>query len=164
MIGKIVRYFVLAVCVAVFSVGCFALGVSINDREPPIRIDSATALSQKIPQGGTLGIALEVYRTRLCTGEAKRWLYDAAGVKHSIPQFTAGEAPTKVGPDTYTRTITIPDAAAIGPAYYQVEFDYYCNPLHWLGYPIHVVAPPIRFEITPSTSLVPFQTGMAGDF
>jgi hypothetical protein len=47
-----------------------------------------------------------------------------------------------------SRSITIPDAAATGPAMYQVTVDYTCNIIHRLGWPITVTSPPIHFQIT----------------
>lgn len=150
------RFAIGSVVAAGFSIGMFALGVAINDRAPPLRIDSAIAVDKSVPQGGSIGVEFKVYRERRCKGFAQRWLYDAAGTKHSIPQFTAGNPMPPLGPDVYKRTITIPDIAAIGPAYYQVEFDYYCNLFHWLRFPIHITSPKVDFDITPNAGLVPF--------
>lgn len=49
-----------------------------------------------------------------------------------------------------SRSITVPTAATLGPARYEVALDYICNPLQSWIWPIHVASPPINFVITPS--------------
>lgn len=137
-----------AAIAAPFAVLLAWLVTSIIDRQAPIVYEQVRALSDSVPQGGTIGVEFSVFRLRICDAEAKRWLTDSAGVKHSIPSYTVG--PRRLaGLDTYRRTITIPDATALGQASYQVDIDFYCNPLHRLGWPINVVSPPIRFDVTP---------------
>lgn len=125
------------------------------DRMPPITYENASTPSvSSVPQGGIIDIEFTVFRHRICPGEAKRWLTDSEGKKHSIPSFTVGPRVQLAGLDRYRRTITIPEAAALGPATYEVEIDYTCNVIHRLGWPIHVVSPPIRFEITPRPLII----------
>lgn len=125
------------------------------DRMPPITYEHARAPSvTSVPQGSTIDIEFTVFRHRICEGKATRWLTDSEGVKHSIPSFTVGPRVQLAGLDTYRRTITIPESAALGIATYTVEIDYACNIIHRLGWPIHVVSPPIRFEITPRPLII----------
>ncbi len=132
--------------------GSINLGLWVSDREPPIEYESAVALSPTVPQGGTLDIEFSVFRKRICPLVTKRWLYDAVGERHSIPQFTTGLR-LLAGRETYRRSITVPTAATPGPARYEVTLDYICNPLQsWIG-PIHVVSPPIKFMIIPSETM-----------
>lgn len=140
---------------ALSIVGAGALGFMINDRTPPISYEGAGAMSPSVPAGGTIEVEFKVYRDRICQALAKRYLLDASGTKFAIPSYTVGLS-TFVGRETYRRKIEIPAAAAVGPAQYQVELEYYCNPIHRLGWPIMVNTPVVNFEITPSASLVPF--------
>jgi hypothetical protein len=129
--------------------GSVNLGLWVSDREPPIEYEAAQALQQSVPQGGTIDIEFSVFRRRICPLMTKRWLYDAAGERHSIPQFTTG-LKLLAGRETYRRSITVPSAATPGPARYEVTLDYICNPLqNWIG-PIQVTSPPIKFTITPT--------------
>ncbi len=129
--------------------GSLNLSLWVADSEPPIEYEAATALAKSVPQGGTVDVEFSVFRRRICPLVAKRWLYDAADERHSIPQY-----PTRLklfaGRETYPRSITVPTAATPGPARYEVTLDYICNALQkWIG-PIQVVSPPILFTITPS--------------
>ncbi len=137
---------------ALAFLGSFSIASQLFDREPPVRYERVRALSDTVPQGGTIEVEFSVFRLRLCEGTARRWLTDSTGTRHSIPQFTVGPRPL-AGLDTYRRTITIPEAAATGPASYQVEISYACNVVHRLGWPIEVQSPPIGFLITPRPAL-----------
>jgi hypothetical protein len=131
-------------------VGALATGVAVGDRNPPITVEAAKALEESAPQGGTIDIEYQVYRWRICDFIAHRYLVDSAGERHAIGAYTLGLSPF-AGRETFKRTITIPKAAALGQASYQVTTDYYCNPFHRLGFPITLDAPQIHFEITPET-------------
>ncbi|CZT36235.1 hypothetical protein [Rhizobium sp. 9140] len=135
----------LSVFVAVTS---FNMAVMVVDREPPITYQGAHALADQVDQGGTIEVEYKVFRSRICPVAAKRWLYDAAGQRHSVPQYTVG-ADVTAGRETYRRTITIPPSAAIGPAWYEVVLDYTCNPLQRLIGGPQVTSPPVRFSIVP---------------
>lgn len=137
-----------ALIAAPFAVLLASIFNAAIDRVPPIIYERVRALSDSVPQGGLIRVEFSVLRLRLCDGEVARWLIDSAGVKHSIPSFTIGPRPL-AGLDTYRRTITIPEAAALGQATYQVDLEYSCNLIHRLGWPIEIHSPPIRFEITP---------------
>jgi hypothetical protein len=153
--------FVGAVVFSLAILGSVNLGLWVADREPPIEYESAAALSPTVPQGGALEIEFSVFRKRICPLVTKRWLYDAAGERHSIPQFTTGLR-LLAGRETYKRSITVPTAAMPGTARYEVTLDYFCNPLQsWIG-PIHVVSPPIKFTITPSDPAQPPPPGSDG--
>lgn len=134
------------------------------DRQAPIVYESVSAGSASVPQGGILDVRFTVFRLRICDAIAKRFLTDAQGEVHAIPSYTVGPRPL-AGLDEYRRTITIPAAAAVGPAFYQVELAYTCNVLHRLGWPILVKSPPIRFEVTPGPVIIlpPLLTEPKGD-
>lgn len=137
-----------ALVAAPFAVLLYWLVTAFLDRAPPIIYEGAKATSASVAQGQSIEIEFRVFRLRICEGSAKRWLYDAAGEKHAIPSYTVGPRPL-AGLDTYRRTITIPEAASVGQATYQVELSYVCNLIHRLGWPIFVKSPPIRFDVTP---------------
>jgi hypothetical protein len=134
---------------ALAGLGSVNLGIWVADREPPIIYEDAKALSPTVEQGGTIDIEFSVFRTRICPLVTKRWLQDAANERHSIPQFTTGLR-LLAGRETYRRSITVPPAAAPGPAQYSVTLDYICNPLQNFIGPIRVTSPAIRFTILPS--------------
>lgn len=129
--------------------GGWSITGMIIDREPPITYEGARAMAASVPQGKSVDIEFKVFRTRICPVVAKRWLIDAAGERHSIPSYTVGMK-FLAGRETYQRSITVPDAAAIGPAWYEVDLDYVCNVIHRFGFPIHVISPPIGFNIVPA--------------
>lgn len=131
------------------SVGAFQTAMMIVDRESPIRYEDAVALSDSVPQGGTIWIEYEVVRDRLCDITVRRHLTDAAGEVHVVPTYTVG-FPRDLGRERYERQITVPESAAVGPARYDVTLRYACNVIHHaLGWPIEVHAPPITFLISP---------------
>lgn len=138
-----------ATITALAGIGSFNLAVWVVDRDAPIRYEDARALSPSVTQGGTIEVQFTVFRGRICPVVTRRWLYDAAQERHSIPQFTTG-LQLLAGRETYRRSITIPTAAAVGAARYEVTLDYTCNPLQRLIGPIQVTSPPIRFNITPA--------------
>ena len=133
------------------ALGSINLGIWVVDRDPPIEYEGARSLSDSVAQGGSIEVEFTVFRKRICPSETKRWLYDSSDDRHSIPQFTTGLR-LLAGRETYRRTITIPSAAATGPARYEVSLVYRCNPLH-SARPITVRSPAIRFDITPAQSL-----------
>ena len=134
--------------------GAFSLMSMILDRDPPIIYEGARALSASVPQGEAIDVEFKVFRERICASEAKRWLSDADQVRHAIPSYTVG-LQLLAGRETYRRSITTPAATAVGRACYQVVLNYACNIFHRLGAPIVVESPPICFDVTPATSLVP---------
>lgn len=137
------------------AIGVVYLGLAISDRRPPLVFEGARALSVSVPQGGTISVEYNVYRWRICTVFADRDVVDSDGTRHVISEFTRGLSPF-VGRETFQRTITIPENAALGPARYEVRLRYYCNPVHRLGFPILVRAPDVSFTITPGNSIVPW--------
>ncbi len=128
--------------------GSYSLASMILDRVPPITYEGAKALQPEVGRGGVLDVEFKVFRTRICPAVTKRWLVDAEGTRHAIPSYTVG-VQLLAGKETYQRSITIPLAAALGPAWYEVDLNYYCNVIHRIGWPINVTSPPIPFLITP---------------
>ncbi|WP_288430184.1 hypothetical protein [uncultured Agrobacterium sp.] len=149
------RYLWRATGVGVFALaglGSVNLGMWVADRDPPIIYEEARALSEEVEQGATIEIEFSVFRTRICPLTTKRWLTDAANERHSIPQYTTG-LKLLAGRETYRRSITVPPAAAPGPAEYRVTLEYVCNPLqNFLG-PIVVKSPPIKLKVLPARIL-----------
>ncbi len=142
-----------AAVLALAFLGSYSLASMLLDREPPIRYEDARAVSPAVEQGGTVDVQFTVFRSRICPVVTRRWLYDAADEKHSIPQFTVG-LQMLAGRETYRRSITVPSTAAVGPARYVVNLEYTCNLLQNLVGPIKVTSPPIRFMVTPAASLL----------
>ncbi|MCL6653464.1 hypothetical protein A6R70_14320 [Agrobacterium rubi] len=134
---------------ALAGLGTVNVAIWVADREPPIIYEDAKALAPTVEQGGTIEIEFSVFRTRICPLITKRWLTDSAKERHSIPQFTTGLR-LLAGRETYRRSITVPVAAAPGPAEYRVTLEYRCNPLQGFLGPIVVTSPPIRFSVLPA--------------
>lgn len=135
------------------GIGSAAVAIMMTDRQPPIVYEQVQALADSVPQGGTIDVEFTVFRLRICDATARRFLTDAAGQRHAIPTFTVGPR-MLAGRDTYRRSITIPDATAVGVASYQVTIEYTCNVFHRLGWPIEVISPPIRFDVTPGPIII----------
>lgn len=138
--------FAAGVIAAIVAASSFNIAVMVVDREPPITYQAAHAVTPTVKRGGTIEVEYKVVRSRICPVVAKRWLYDATGQRHSVPQYTVG-ADLTAGRETYRRSITIPSGAAVGPARYEVVLDYTCNSLQKLLGPTTVVSPPVKFEI-----------------
>ena len=138
------------VCILAFF-GSFMLVSMAIDRDPPILYESAKAIELDAHRGGTLDIEFKVFRSRICASDTRRYLVDSAGERHAIPSYTVG-VQLLAGRETYQRSITIPAAAALGPAFYEVTLAYRCNVFHRLFYPITVTSPPITFNILPAVS------------
>ena len=137
----------IAIVVLIFAVvGSFSFTSMVLDRTPPITYEGARALQASVRRGEAIDVEFKVFRTRICPIVAKRWLIDAEGVKHSIPSYTVG-LQLLAGRETYQRSITIPQSAALGHAWYEVSLSYYCNFLHKIGWPITVTSPPIEFTV-----------------
>ncbi len=136
----------LALALAFF--GSYSLASLVLDRAPPITYEGARALQPEVGRGGTLDVEFQVFRTRICSAVTRRWLVDSEGTRHAIPSYTVG-VKLLAGRETYQRSITIPLAAALGPAWYEVSLDYYCNVFHRIGWPINVTSPPVPFLIRP---------------
>lgn len=128
--------------------GSYTLVSMAIDRDPPIIYEGAKALEAEAKSGGTLDVEFKVFRTRICSAVTRRWLVDSEGTRHAIPSYTVG-IKLLAGRETYQRSITVPDAAALGPAWYEVSLTYYCNVFHRLTWPIVVTSPPIQFVIVP---------------
>lgn len=135
------------------GVGTIYLGITIADRMPPIDYLDAKAMAVSVPQGGTIDVHFDVYRYRICPSvKATRLLTDSAGDVHVISNYTTATQ-TRPGREAYDRTITIPEAAAVGNAVYNIKILFACNWVHNLGWPVEVTSPPIFFRVTPSETL-----------
>jgi hypothetical protein len=146
---------VAGLVLALAGLGSFNLALWVSDRDPPIRYSGVRALAPTVEQGGTIGVEFDVFRERICPVTVRRWLYDSASTRHSIPSFTTG-LELLAGREVYQRLITVPPGAATGHAQYQVVLDYACNPVHrLLNWPIIVHAPPVRFRIVEGAAPAP---------
>lgn len=142
----------IAVLIAAFY-GSYSFVSAVIDRDPPIAYEGARAVEETVQRGSAIDIEFKVFRKRICEQVVKRYLTDATGVRHAIPSYTVG-LQMLAGRETYQRSITVPTAAAIGPASYQVVIDYACNPLQNLLGTIRVSSPPISFIIVPESGLL----------
>ncbi len=142
----------LAVLAAAFY-GSYSFVSAVIDREPPIAYEGARAVEASVQRGSSIDIEFKVFRKRICEQTVRRYLTDSARIRHAIPSYTVG-LQMLAGRETYQRSITIPTAASIGPASYEVVIDYACNPLHNLLGTIRVSSPPISFVIVPESGLL----------
>lgn len=138
-----------ALIAAPFAVLLAWMVTAVIDRHPPVTYESASAMASAVAQGGVIEVEFVVFRHRICKATVRRWVTDSTGTRHSIPSFTVGPRTQLAGLDRYRRTITIPEAVAVGPASYQVDLSYECNLIHRLGWPIEVQSPVIHFDVTP---------------
>jgi hypothetical protein len=142
--SKMVRAFIL-----IFAwIGSASLAVMVADRRPPTSYEGGQALSDRVEQGGTARVEFEVYRSRICPVVVRRYMVDSASVRHAITNYTVGRT-TNPGHEIYSRTFTVPDTAALGPAYYEVQLEYRCNIVQQLWWPIEITSPPIPLTIIP---------------
>lgn len=133
--------------------GSYSFVSALIDRDPPIAYESARAIEESVQRGSSVDVEFRVFRTRICDQTVRRYLTDSEGVRHAIPSYTVG-IQMLAGRETYQRSITIPTAASLGPASYQVVIDYVCNPLQTIFSSIRVVSPPITFNILPESGLL----------
>lgn len=131
-------------------VGAIYLGITVSDRSAPIDYLDARAMAVSVPQGGTIDIHFDVYRYRICEPvKATRLLTDSAGDVHVISNYTTATM-TRPGREAYDRTITIPEAVAVGDAVYNIKILFACNWFQNIGWPVEVTSPPIFFRVTPA--------------
>lgn len=142
----------IAVLIAAFY-GSYSFVSAVIDREPPIAYEGARAVEESVQRGSSIDIEFKVFRKRICEQVVRRYLTDSMGIRHAIPSYTVG-LQMLAGRETYQRSITIPTAASIGPASYQVVIDYACNPLQNLLGTIRVSSPPISVVIVPENGLL----------
>lgn len=141
----------LALCLA--FVGSFNLVSMGLDRESPIFYEGAKAVTSDAQRGGSIDVEFKVFRKRICDQTVRRYLTDSQGIRHAIPSYTVG-LQMLAGRETYQRSITIPTAASVGPATYEVVIDYSCNVLQSVFGNIRVTSPPIAFNILPESGLL----------
>lgn len=137
------------------GIGLASVISSVLDREPPIVFEEVTVLTPQVPQGGVLDIQYISVRYRLCASTVERFVTDSEGAVHVPATYTVDRYPLidgypPEGREIYQRSVTIPLAAAVGRAYYEVRSTYTCNILQKLAFPIEVLTPTVYFEITPA--------------
>ncbi|ESW92905.1 hypothetical protein X772_02790 [Mesorhizobium sp. LSJC280B00] len=137
------------------AVGLASMISSVLDREPPTVFESATVLTQQVPQGGVLDVQYTVIQNRICAATVERYVTDSDGTVHVPSTYTVGRRPLidgypPEGRETYQRSITIPLATALGRAHYEARFTYTCNVMQKLAFPIEVTAPTVYFDIVPA--------------
>lgn len=142
---------VIALCLA--FLGSFWLVSMGLDREPPIAYEGARAVTSDVQRGASIDVEFRVFRKRICDQTVRRYLTDSQGIRHAIPSYTVG-IQMLAGRETYQRSITIPTAASVGPASYEVVIDYQCNLLQAILGSIRVTSPPIAFNILPESGLL----------
>lgn len=133
--------------------GSYTFVSLLIDREPPIFYEGAKAVTADAQRGGSIDVEFKVFRKRICEQTVRRYLTDSQGIRHAIPSYTVG-LQMLAGRETYQRSITIPTAASVGPATYEVVIDYACNPLQAIFGTIRVTSPPIAFNILPESGLL----------
>ena len=130
------------------------LVTSIIDRAAPIHYFEAFAVQTTAYPGGTIDIRFDVDRVRTCQVlNVGRYITDKDGVEHAVNGYTVS-TDTRPGRESYSRTITIPDAVPAGPASYFLRIKYACNWLHNLGWPITVQSPNVSFELVEPPMIV----------
>lgn len=135
------------VALAFAFVGAYTVTSIILDRDPPVVFDEGVALTPDVQQGGVLEVRFIGTRKRICPTAGSRVITDSDGAQHIPSSFTVGEWQFSKGREIYTGTITIPFAASVGKARFDLKFIYACNALHKL-FPIEVPSPPVYFNIT----------------
>ncbi|PWJ88338.1 hypothetical protein C8D77_11160 [Mesorhizobium loti] len=135
------------------GVGLGSVVSSALDNDPPTIFEQARVLTPQVPQGGVLDIQYTVVQNRVCAASVDRLVTDSEGTAHVPATYTVDrrafiEGYPPEGRESYQRSITVPLAAAIGKARYDVRFSYACNLWHKMTKPIIVNAPPAYFEIT----------------
>lgn len=104
------------------------LGFLAGDRDPPTTVYQVRVLSPVVERGGLLKIAYTLRRHRHCTTEINRFIYDKDGFRHPLPdqKFNPG---LKLGEEEYAIAVEIPITAVAGPARYETNSNYVCNPM-----------------------------------
>lgn len=121
------------------------------DRIPPIEFLAASA-SPTAYAGGKLKVSFTVERVRPCRASAiERWVRGSDGADYGIGDYTIAN-PTRMGRETYTRVVRIPDAVPLGPAYYAVLITFECNFVQRVVAPIEVHSPHIEFMVVPAAT------------
>lgn len=119
------------------------------DRDPPVEILSRELLTERVAVGDPVKVRYNVRRDRSCRTETTWIFFDGQGEYRRFGPV-AIEAGGPVGPDSFTKSWTVPGNAAPGAGRLRVLTSWECptNLLHPL-YPITRVSPDIHFEILP---------------
>lgn len=116
----------------------------LMDRTVPYSAVEGEIVPYSIPQGGTGSIHWRGIRKRDCDGIVKRTIIDIEGNVHPLP-----EARTAYYQDPkykFSREFRVPEYAVSGPAIYQAQTLFICNPIHYL-WPIPSISPAVKFNI-----------------
>lgn len=98
----------------------------VADRNVPVDVMSAEATTPFVAPGGTLRVGYTVYRRKQCDVFIDRFIIDAAGTRHTLPDSEIKRG-LPLGPDRYGVLADVPEKAVLGPATYMTITSYVCN-------------------------------------
>lgn len=118
--------------VSTFTVSALkkALGLA-SDREQPIVVYSAEAMTPVVARGGELRVQYNLVGRCTCDVIIDRFVYDRFKTRFELPDTTI-KAGLPLGEDHYVVPVRIPDDAEPGAAVYRTSSTYMCNPLQRL--------------------------------
>jgi hypothetical protein len=133
---------------AVLLFGAAALGMWINDREPPNTVLSVDVLTPTVRPGTELRILYHVQRWRTdCAVHVDRVLYDSRNASFPVPDVDFAASPSaKTGADSVMTIIYIAPNMAEGKARFRSVSTFRCNPMHNI-WPIKRESPEIIFNV-----------------
>lgn len=124
------------------------LGSWWNDVEPPVIVFHRGATDDVVVPGGTLVLAYNVQRRRICRTKIDSFIYDSQSVRYTLPKIEYVASPGPLGNQEFKTNIQIPEKAEPGMARYVTTSEYVCNPLHNIS-PIIIGPTETRFMISP---------------
>lgn len=118
------------------------------DRQPPVRVSSATLLTPTVAAGDPVRVAYAVDRMRTCETDVIWSVYDGAEEIHRFGPIHVA-APGLPGDDNFVHAWMTPANAAPGRGRLRVVLAFAC-PGNFLQaiYPVTTVLPDIAFQIT----------------
>jgi hypothetical protein len=121
------------------------LGYMVGDNQVPFVQQWAEEAPPNPVEGQEIVITWHGVRYRQCPGTVKRTIVDYCKEVHYLESVSALYSPVDTEA-TFSRSFRIPAHIAHGPAVYQAQTDFVCNPLQrW--WPIVSVGVPVKLYI-----------------
>lgn len=112
------------------------LGIWVIDRDWPVVIENIRPLPPHPQPGQTMRLQLDIDRRRSCASNTDRWIIDALNTRFILPSHALQGAPGPLGRSTVVLPVEVPENAHMGPARYESQVTFACNPIHKM-FPIY---------------------------
>jgi len=127
----------------------FPLLYMLLDRGPVLEIRNPRIEPMSVERGTKMRLMWDATEYRNCDGMVQRWIVDSAGHVFSFTNVaTVYHEALQASPTrTFSRELTVPRGAAIGPALYRSRVTRWCNVAQQYLWPIRESPPDVQFHI-----------------